>query len=388
MSVQGKQLLAAVADRVREQRETLLDALLRVETYRTAHTELDWTLAALEADEPRVDWLAHRDPVGTVYASVPATMPVYSFVLFALSPAVVGNRVMARAASASRQCTQLMGDIVRDAGAEISMTAAPWSEFSARACSEADGVVFAGSAEHIRLFDEQLPARTRFIGQGPGVSAAVVTADADLQQAAQTVIATRLFNNAQDCLATERVYVAESVYDAFVEALVAEADAITVGENKDPDTDLGPLLIPEAGTPWYSQLADLGSVVRKGRAFGDGMYDLAIVEAEADAPVVLDETFCPVLPLVRYQSTRELQRMLSAGQFALSMTIFGDVQRTGTADFAHVAANQSIYDFEDAWAPFGGYRHTTLVRDAEIRRSGPVLVPYELSCSRGDGQAT
>lgn len=388
MSVQGKQLLAAVADRVREQRETLLDALLRVETYRTAHTELDWTLAALEADEPRVDWLAHRDPVGTVYASVPATMPVYSFVLFALSPAVVGNRVTARAASASRPCTQLMGDIVRDAGADVSMTAAPWSEFSARACSEADGVVFAGSAEHIRLFDEQLPARTRFIGQGPGVSAAVVTADADLQQAAQTVIATRLFNNAQDCLATERVYVAESVYDAFVEALVAEAEKITVGENKDPDTDLGPLLIPEAATPWYSQLADLGSVVRKGCAFGDGMYDLAIVEAEADAPVVLDETFCPVLPLVRYQNTRELQRMLSAGRFALSMTIFGDVQRTGTADFAHVAANQSIYDFEDAWAPFGGYRHTTLVRDAEIRRSGPVLVPYELSCSRGDGQAT
>lgn len=387
MSVQGKQLLTAVADRVREQRGTLLDALLRVETYSTAHTELDWTLTALEADDQRVGWLDHRDPVGTVYVSIPATMPVYSFVLFALSPAAVGNRVVARAASASRQCAQLMGDILKDAGAEVSMTSAPWSEFSARACSEADGVVFAGSAEHIRLFEEQLPTRTRFIGQGPGVSAAVVTDDADLQQAAQTVVRTRLFNNAQDCLATERVYVAEPIYSAFIEALVAEADAITVGANKDPSTDLGPLLMPEAATPWYSQLADLGGVVRKGHPLDDGLYDLAIVEAEADAPVVLNEKFCPVLPVVRYTSTRQLQRMLSAGRFALGMTIFGDSQRTGTADFAHVAVNQSIYDFEDAWAPFGGYRETTLVRDAQTRRSGPTLVPYELSIPRENGRA-
>ncbi|WP_116043561.1 aldehyde dehydrogenase family protein [Amycolatopsis palatopharyngis] len=389
MSVYGKQLLAAVAERVRAQRETLLDALVGVETYRTARTELDWTLAALEADERRTDWLDSRDPVGTVYASTPATMPMYSFVLFALSPAVVGNRVITRAASASRHCAQLMGDIVTDAGADVVMTAAPWSEFSARACTEADGVVFAGSAEHIQLLDERLPAQTQFIGQGPGVSATVVTTDADLQQAAETVIATRLFNSAQDCLATERVYVADSVYDAFVEALIGQADAITVGDNEEPETDLGPLLIPDAAKPWYSQLSDLGSVIRKGRQLDDGLYDLAILEAEADAPVVLEETFCPVLPIVRYSNTRQLQQMLSAGRFALSMTIFGDSQRTGTADFAHVAVNQAIYDFEDAWSPFGGYRHTTLVRGAHNRRSGPVLIPYELSRPRpGDGAET
>lgn len=380
--MQGSQLLAAVRDRVREQQESLLDALLDVETYRTARTELTWTLAALDAYEQRVGWLDRRDPVGTVYASVPATMPVYSFVLFALSPAVVGNRVIARAASASRHCAQLIGDIVADAGADLAMTAAPWSEFSALACAEADGVVFAGSAEHIQLLDERLPAGARFIGQGPGVSAAVVTADADLEQAAQTVIATRLFNNGQDCLATERVYVAEAVRNAFIDALVAQADELRVGANETPDTDLGPLLIPEAATPWYSQLADLGRVVRKGTALGEGLYALAILEAEPNAPVVIEEKFCPVLPVVGYSSTRHLQQMLSAGRFALSLTIFGDAQRTGTADFAHVAVNQSIYDFEDAWAPFGGYRHTTLVRDADSRRSGPVLIPYELSHGR------
>lgn len=385
--MRGKQLLAAVADRVRAQRETLLDTLVSVETYRTARTELDWTLAALEADEQRIDWLDRRDPVGTVYTSTPATMPVYSFVLFALSPAVVGNRVIARAASASRHCAQLIGDIVTDAGADVSITAAPWPEFSTRACAEADGMVFAGSAEHIQLLDRQLPAETLLIGQGPGVSAAVVTAEADLEQAARTVVATRLFNSAQDCLATERVYVADSVYERFIEALTAQADTITVGDNSDPETDLGPLLIPDAARPWYPRLSDLGDVIRKGHVFDDGLYDLAILEADAAASVVLDETFCPVLPVVRYTSTQRLQKMLAGGRFALSMTIFGDARRIGTTDFGHIAVNQPIYDFEDAWSPFGGYRQTTLVRDAHQRRGGPVLIPYELSRPRAEEEA-
>ncbi len=386
MCVRGKQLLAAVADRVRSQRDVLLDALVTVETYRTAVTELEWTLAALEADEQRIDWLDHRDPVGTVYASIPATMPVYSYLLFALSPAAVGNRVIARAASASRHCARLMSDLVAAAGAEVSMTTAPWTEFAARARDDADGMVFAGSAEHIERLDQQLPARTQFIGQGPGVSAAVVLADADLERAARVVVATRLFNSAQDCLATERVYVADSVYDAFVEALLAEAGVITLGNNRKPSTDIGPLLIPEVASRWYPHLPDLGNVLKKGCQLDDGLYDLAILEADADAPVVVQEKFCPVLPIVRYQNTRQLHQMLASGRFALSMTVFGDAQRMGTTDFAHVAINQAIYEFENAWAPFGGYRDTTLIRDAETRRNGPVLVPYELSRARTDRQ--
>ncbi|MEV0700065.1 aldehyde dehydrogenase family protein [Saccharopolyspora sp. NPDC050389] len=308
MKAGRKQLLSAVAEQVLQHRAELLDALVGVETYRTACTELDWTLTALEAAEHRVAWLDERDPIGTVYASVPATMPVYSFVLFALSPAAVGNRVIARAASASRPCARLVNELAAKAGAAVEMTDAPWEDFAAGACAEADGVVFAGSASHIRAFDERLPADTHFIGQGPGVSAAIVTEDADVELAARTINATRLFNSSQDCLATERVYIADQVYDAFVDSLLAHAETVVLGDNANPGTELGPLLIPDAAPAWYDRLPELGRVLRKGTAPDDRLYDLAIVETTWDSPVVLEETFCPLLPLVRYEGRRELHR--------------------------------------------------------------------------------
>ena len=374
-----RRVLEDLAGRVRARHGELLDALTTVETHRTARTELSWTLAAFDPPPQKVAWLCGRAPVGSVYVASPATLPVYSFVLFALAPAVAGNRVVVRAASVSRHCAELMSEIACHAGLDITTTSERWVDFAAHACSKADGMVFAGSREHIQTLDAQVPEATRLIGQGPGVCAAVVTAAADLQQAARCILTARLFNSSQDCLATERVYVADDVFDEFLDALEAEADTVVLGENSDPDTDLGPLLIPSAAQTWYPHLTDMGRVVRRPRQVEGFLYDLAIVEATSDARVVLSETYCPILPVVRYKGRRQLQEMLAAGDFALGLTVFGELSSLSTLDFAHVALNQSIYDFEDAWAPFGGYRHTTLVRHSDHRRAGPALIPFELT---------
>lgn len=379
MSEQGRAALSAVAKIVRSREDELLDALLTVETHRTACTELEWVRAALDVSTERLAWMAERSPTGTVYVASPATMPVYSFVLFALGPATVGNRIVLRPASATRQCADLMTEVAQAAGVNITATAGPWRDFAARACANADGMVFAGSRSHIETLDAQLPAETALIGQGPGVCAAVVPPTADIELAARHVVATRLFNSSQDCLATERVYVADEVFDAFADAVVAEASATRVGANDDPATVVGPLLMPRAAQEWYSVLEEQATILRASQRHDEALYDLAVVEAEPDAPVVLEETYCPILPLVRYHGQRTLQRMLAAGDFALALTVFGDLPSAGDTDFAHIAMNQPIYDFEDAWAPFGGYRKSTLIRHGDHRRSGPVLIPHALS---------
>ena len=383
MRVAGRNLLAAVARQVRYRRDELRDLLTTVQTRQTADIEMDWILAALEPPPGRLDWLDERDPIGTVFVATPATMPMYSFVLFGLAPAVAGNRVVVRAASSSRDCAHLMAQIAAEAGADISTTTAAWPEFAARAGAEADGVVFAGSRDHIRALDTQLPERVTFIGQGPGVAAGVVTASADIAKAARTMVWTRAFNSSQDCLATERVYVADEVFNDVVDALLAEAHALVLGPNSDAATDVGPLLIPGVAHEWFDRLRSHGRVLRAGGPREPGLFDLAVVEADPGDPVVLEETFCPVLPVVRYRGLRELHRMLALGEFALGLTVAGDLPSAGNTDFAHIAVNESLFDSEDAWAPFGGYRGTTVVRGrGGLRRSGPVLIPYELTRPR------
>jgi len=370
--------MAQLAEAVRAQRSELTTALLEVETQATAVTELDWVLAALTPG-PATRWLSQRQGIGTVFAATPATLPLYSTLLFALAPALAGNRVVARPASASRDCAHLLYALAAEAGLAVELVDQPWGEFAASAAEHADGMVYCGSAEHAARLDQDLPDRVRLICQGPGVCAVVVTDTADIQAAAESVIATRIFNSSQDCMATERVYVHHAVYPDFIDALLAAAGRVRIGANADPDTQLGPLLLSGLTDRWLADPAGHGTVLRApdhdGRVCG-----LGIIEAAADAPIVLEEKYCPILPVVSYRGDGDLAEMLALGDYALGLTVFGaGLPVFGTLDFCHVAVNSALYEHEDAWSAFGGHRRTTVVRGLGRRRTGPVLVPYALT---------
>src|SRR5690606_13348441 len=246
--------MAQLAEAVRAQRSELTTALLEVETQATAVTELDWVLAALTPG-PATRWLSQRQGIGTVFAATPATLPLYSTLLFALAPALAGNRVVARPAGASRDCAHLLYALAAGAGLAVELVDQPWGEFAASAAEHADGMVYCGSAEHAARLDQDLPERVRLICQGPGVCAVVVTDTADIQAAAESVIATRIFNSSQDCMATERVYVHHAVYPDypdFIDALLAAAGRVRIGANADPDTQLGPLLLSGLTDRWLA----------------------------------------------------------------------------------------------------------------------------------------
>lgn len=370
--------MTQLAEAVRAQRPELMAALLGVETHTTAVTELDWVLAALTPG-PMTGWLSQRRGIGTVFAATPATLPLYSTLLFALAPALAGNRVVARPASASRDCVRLLYALAAEAGLPVELVDQPWDEFAASAADHADGMVYCGSAEHAAQLDQALPHRVRLICQGPGVCAAVVTDTADIQAAAESVIATRIFNSSQDCMATERVYVHHAVYPEFIDALLAAAGRVRTGPNADPETQLGPPLLTGLIDRWLADLASHSTVLREPEHDGPA-WGLAIVETAADAPIVLEEKYCPILPVVSYRNDRDLAEMLALGDYALGMSVFGSALPIfGTLDFGHVAVNSTLYEHEDAWSAFGGHRRTTLIRGPGLRRTGPVLVPYALT---------
>ncbi len=370
--------MTQLAEAVRARRPELTTALLEVETHATAVTELDWVLEAL-TPRPATGWLSQRRGIGTVFAATPATLPLYSTLLFALAPALAGNRVVARPASSSRGCARLLYELATEAGLAVELVDQPWAEFAASAVDHADGMVYCGSAEHATRLDQVLPDRVRLICQGPGVCAAVITDTADIHAAAESVIATRIFNSSQDCMATERVYVHHTVYPEFIDALVTAAGRVRIGANTDPATQLGPMLLTGLTDRWLTDLTSHGTVLREPE-YHEQVVGLAIVEAAADASIVLEEKYCPLLPVVSYRTDGDLAEMLALGDYALGMTVFGaGLPVFGTLDFGHVAVNSTLYEHEDAWSAFGGHRRTTVVRGPGRRRTGPVLVPYALT---------
>ncbi|WP_181970430.1 aldehyde dehydrogenase family protein [Kitasatospora xanthocidica] len=364
-----------------EQHHRELTALATtVETARTARTEWEWALAALNPQPRRAGWLTGRRPLGTVYVRMPATLPVYSFALFAVGALLPGNRVVVRPAGPSRHVVGPLVRLAREAGLPIELHTGGWEDFEAEAGESADGFVFCGGPDRADRLAAVLPDRTRLLYQGPGCCAFVVTAEADPVRAAEAVVRTRLFNSSQDCLATERVYVADRVLDGFLAALDARLDEVSYGADNTADIDVGPLLLDARAADWYRRIADgEGTVLRAGRNLGGSLYETCVVEAAPDSPLVLDEKYCPVLPVVRYRNDPELRDMLRLGDYALGLTVHGRLPSFGTLDFGHVAVGTTHYDLESPLSPFGGYRRTTFVRTGDGLRRGPALVPYEMS---------
>ncbi|BAJ29153.1 MULTISPECIES: aldehyde dehydrogenase family protein [Kitasatospora] len=368
-----------------EEKPELIALAATVETVRTAETEWQWADAGLALDRRQVAWLAGRVPLGTVHVRLPATLPLYSFVLFAVGALLPGNRVLVRPATASRHVVERVVSIARRAGLDVRADRDDWESFERRTGEDAAGVVFCGGPARAERLHQRLPERTRMVYQGPGCCAFVVAADADPAAAAAAVAATRLFNSSQDCLATERVYVADAVFDRFTAELDRVLDGVRYGPNTDPATDVGPLLLTAHAEDWYRRITDpaAGTVLRAGGRIGPDLYETSVLEAAADSAVVLEEKYCPILPLVRYRSDRELRQMLELGDFALGLTVHGRMPSFGTLDFGHVAIGSTQYDQENAMASFGGYRRTTFVRQARGVRPGPALVPFEMSAPAG-----
>ncbi len=97
------------------------------------------------------------------------------------------------------------------------------------------------------------PATTLELG---GKDPAYVRPDANLPFAIENIVDGGFFNSGQSCCAMERVYVHESVYDAFVEGVVATVNAYKLGSPTDPATTLGPVVRAEAARFIRGQIAE------------------------------------------------------------------------------------------------------------------------------------
>lgn len=251
----------------------------------------------------------------------------------------------------------------------------------------ADAVVFTGLPENAARIAEKLQDSTTLVYQGPGVCAAVIRRDADIEQAVATVVADRLFNMGQDCLSIERLYVDRAVLPEVISGIKRLARTHRWASRDDPvGAQLFPLLDPvqfqRRLDHAFSQATD---VHLEGGCVAEGTFALTVLEAEPDSGVVLREAFGPILPIVAYSDEVELREMLELGDFALGLESFGGLPSFGVLDFAHVAVDSSLYDYESFLCPFGGYRETTFVRSRDGYTNGPHWLPHVLTGERTGG---
>lgn len=192
-----------------------------------------------------------------------------------------------------------------------------------------DAVCFTGSVRTGRLVAESaarafIPAFLELGGKDP----VIVTETADLERASTIVLRASVLTNGQACQSLERVYVHEQVYDEFVARLAEKAARVTINWPDLRAGQIGPFIWGRQAEIVQAQIDD--AVARGARVLTGGQVEehggkwlrpTVLVDVTQDMQVMQEETFGPVMPVIRYRDTDEAVRLANDGIFGLSAAV-------------------------------------------------------------------
>ena len=235
-------------------------------------------------------------------------------------------------------------------------------------------ITFTGSTEVGRLLLAQAAGTVKKCSMELGGNAPfIVFDDADLDAAADGVVAAKFRNTGQACISANRVLVQAGVYDAFAAKLVERVATLRVGNGLEAGVQLGPLIDDAAVAKVEEHIADAvagGATVLHGgkrHTLGGRFYEpTIIVAARSGMAVAREETFGPVAPLFRFENDEEAFELANATEFGLAAYLYSrDAARIWRASAAiesgMIGINSGLISNEVA--PFGGVKQSGLGRE-------------------------
>lgn len=321
----------------------------------------------------------YREPLGVIAIISPWNFP-FHLSMRSIAPALAtGNTVVLKPASDTPITGgTLLGAIFEEAGAPAGTV---------------NVVVGAGSEIGDALVEHPVPQMISFtgstpVGQGIGKLATggqhikrlalelggnapiVVLDDADIDDAAAGAVAGRFLHQGQICMSTNRAIVDAKVYDAFVEAVAQRVQKLQYGDPSLMEHAIGPIINAKQRAAVEAKIvqaiADGARVVVGGAAQGNVLPPHVLADVDPTWAIAKEETFGPVLPIIKARDEAHAMELANATEFGLSSSVYTqDVERGVRfargihAGMTHVN-NMSVGDQPNA--PFGGERNSGLGR--------------------------
>ncbi len=277
-----------------------------------------------------------REALGVVFVIAPWNYPFLTAINTIVPALIAGNAVVLKHASqtllAGERLAQAFhaGGVPRDVFQNVVLDhATTESLIAARAF---DFVNFTGSVAGGRAIERAaagtfVPLGLELGGKDPGY----VRADADLDTAVEGLMDGAMFNSGQCCCGIERIYVHDSLYDAFVEKALAWVNALKLGDPLDPATTLGPMAHVRFAQTVRDQVAEaVGQGARalidpSGFPQDDGAAYLApqvLVDVDHSMRVMVEESFGPVVGIMRVSDDDEAIRLMNDSPYGLTASIW------------------------------------------------------------------
>jgi acyl-CoA reductase-like NAD-dependent aldehyde dehydrogenase len=311
-------------------------------------------------------------PVGVTAFISPWNFPVEMF-MNCIASMVMGNACVWKPSEWAPSGPLITARIFAEAGIPAGLLNVVWggAEEGERLVAHGDvGVVcFTGST----AVGEQI-SRTagvkRLVLELGGNGPLVILDDADLDRAVNAAVVDCFYQAGQVCTAAERVLVHEAVHDEFVSRVAEAARNLNVGDQLDEATEMGPLSDQRILDKVIAHVEDAraagATIVTGGEHHGLFYQPTVITGVTPDMRIAREETFGPVLPVIKISSAEEALEIANDSEYGLTMAVFTSSLQTAYMMGEGLAAGQVNVNAgttsAEVGAPFGGWKKSGIGR--------------------------
>ncbi|WP_321901537.1 NAD-dependent succinate-semialdehyde dehydrogenase [Paraburkholderia tropica] len=321
-----------------------------------------------------------KQPIGVCASITPWNFPI-AMITRKVAPAIAaGCTIVVKPAEQTPLCALALAELAQRAGVPkgvfnvITADSANSIEVGKALC-ESDIVrhlSFTGSTPVGRILTQQCAPTVKKVALELGGHAPfIVFDDADLDAAVQGAVISKYRNAGQTCVCTNRFYVHDKVYDAFVDKLADASRKIKVGNGFEAGVSQGPLIDDDAVAKVAQHIDDAtskGAKLVAGGKVTEGRYvePTVLADVTRDMLIAREETFGPVAAVFRFSEEAEVIALANDTEFGLASYFYsrdlGRVWRVAEAlEYGMVGINTGLISNEVA--PFGGVKQSGLGRE-------------------------
>jgi acyl-CoA reductase-like NAD-dependent aldehyde dehydrogenase len=276
--------------------------------------------------------ISEHHPIGVIGIISPWNFPLVLTAGDAIPALMAGNAVVIKPSELTPLTALFVAELAQRAGfpeglLQVVIGAAETGE---ALTDHVDMIAFTGSVEvgkrvMRRAADRLIPMSLELGGKDP----LIVLKDADLERASNACVWGSLMNSGQVCTSIERIYVEEPVYQTFVDKVVQKVRSLRQGPSNE-EVELGSMTSEEqfkkVSTQVSEAVAQGAKALTGGRANPNfsGLYyePTVLVDVNHDMTVIQEETFGPVLPIIKVRDAEEALRLANDSRYGLDACVF------------------------------------------------------------------